>query len=303
MLVCCFAAVTGHTQGLVLKEKFAGFLFRGSSPVGALSSKTRYDGELDYTLTTNGLIIVNRLHDDRPDQVNVFENLKYRCFLHDDKTFRLTGIFTHNLGFQHYIDSITRINIDDDNLYLRLDYMISGKASLMLLSNFTSRLTNGFDYIVSDSGNQLRILSSSFLTPLIWTASFGINYLLKDYGWVSLGLSSFKLTSILNKGVFGGGQIMKYYGIEQGKTHLLEYGVTFQLQIDRNISQTLHWDCDLLLFKNYNSQVDLALKNLIGLKINRYLKASLQMRVFYEEERCKHLQFENLLSVGFNLHL
>lgn len=303
MLVCFLATLAGHSQGLILREKLAGSLFSGSFPLGSVPARTRYNGEFDYTLSANGLILVNRLNDDRPDQVNVFQNLKYRCFLHDDKTFRFTATFIHNLGFQHYFDSITRINLDDDNLSLRLDFMINDKASVMLLSNFTSRLTKGFDYMTTDSGNQVRILSSSFLTPLIWTASFGINCVLKNFGWVNLGLSAFKLTSILNKGVFAGGRIVKYYGIEQGSTHLLEYGVSLQVQIDRNISQLLHWDCDLILFKNYNSQVDLTLKNLIGLKINRYLKASLQTRVLYEEERCKHLQMENLLSVGFYLHL
>jgi hypothetical protein len=44
-------------------------------------------------------------------------------------------------------------------------------------------------------------------------------------------------------------------------------------------------------------------KNLFGLKINKFLKTSLSTKILYEEKLNKHLQFENLLSIGFSIHL
>jgi hypothetical protein len=73
--------------------------------------------------------------------------------------------------------------------------------------------------------------------------------------------------------------------------------------IEKDILKKLHWNFDLLLFKNYNTPPDMILKNLFGLRINRFLKTSLQTRIFYEEKLSRQLQFENILSVGLNLHL
>ena len=303
LLFCCLARISAYSQELSIKEMIARYLLRNSFSIGSISDKIRFTDELDYTLTANGLILVNWLHDNKINQVCVFQNLKYQYLLQNDKTFRFSGTFTHNLGFQHYFDSITKVNIDDNILTTRLDIKTDERFSFSISSCITSRLMNGFDYITSDSGMQIKVLNSSFLTPLIWTMSIGIGYTWKESGFVTFGFSSCKLTSILNKQIFSIRGITNYYGIEQGKTHLLEYGFTFQLLIDRDIFRIIHWDCDLLLFKNYNSPVDLALKNLFGLRINKFLKVTLQTRIFYEEKLCKYFQFENLLAVGFYFHL
>jgi len=303
LLFCFLMRFSGYSQEFSIKDIIARYLLRNSLHIGSIPDKIRFTDELEYTLTANGFILVNWLHDDKADQVNVFQNLKYQCLLQNNKTFRFSGTFIHNLGFQHYFDSITKINIDDNNLTARLDIKIDARFAFTISSNITSRLMNGFDYVTTDSGMQIKVLNSSFLTPLMLTMTLGIGYTWKDFGIVNLGISSGKLTSILNKQIFSTRKITSYYGIAQGKTYLLEYGFAFQLLIDKDIFRILHWDCDLLLFKNYNSPVDLAFKNLFGLRINKFLKATLQTRISYEEKMCKHLQFENLLSVGLYLQL
>jgi hypothetical protein len=295
--------ISGFSQEFSIKDMIARYMLRNSLHIGSIPEKVRFTDELDYTLTTNGFILVNWLHDNKVNQVNVFQTLKYQCSLQNDKTCRFSGTFIHNLGFQHYFDSITKVQIDDNNFTARLDIKIDERLAVTINSIITSRLLNGYDYVTTDSGLQTKILNSSFLTPLIWNLSFGFGYTWKDFGSLNLGISSFKLTSILNKQIFSIREITNYYGIEQGKTHLLEYGFTFQLLIDKDIFRKLHWNCDLLLFKNYNSAVDLAFKNFLGLAINKFLKASIQTRIFYEERLCKNLQIENLLSVGFYFQL
>jgi hypothetical protein len=303
LLFCCMVSAKGYSQELSLKEMIARYLLRNSFTLGSRPGRIRFTDELDYSLTANGFMLFNWLHDDKVNQVNAFQNLKYQYSLQNNQTFRFSGTFIHTLGFQHYFDSITKVNIDDNNLTARLDIKIDGGVAITINSTISSRLLNGFDYLTTDSGTQVRILNSSFLTPLIWTMSFGIGYILNDFGSATLGVSSGKLTSILNKQIFSIRGITSYYGIEYGKTHLLEYGFTFQLLIDKDIFRIFHWDCDLLLFKNYDAPVDLTFKNLLGFRINKFLKASLQTRICYEEKLCKHLQFENLLSVGVYFHL
>jgi hypothetical protein len=303
LLFCCIVTISGYSQEYSIKDMIAGYILRGSLHIVSAAEKVRFTDELDYTFTTNGFILINWLHDNKVNQVNVFQNLKYQYSLQNVKTFRFSGTFIHNLGFQHFFDSITKVQIDDNNFTSRLDIKVDERLSVTINSVLTSRLMNGYDYMMTDSGTQIKILNSSFLTPLIWNLSLGIGYSWKEFGSLNLAISSFKLTSILNKQIFSIREITSYYGIEMGKTHLLEYGLTFQLLIDKDIFRKLHWNCDLLLFKNYNLPVDLALKNLFGLAINKFLKASIQTRIFYEEKQCKNLQIENLLSVGFYFHL
>ena len=184
-----------------------------------------------------------------------------------------------------------------------MDIRISGRFNYAFDSRITSRLMNGFDLRVNDSGDFVKILNSSFLTPLICTLSTGLGYGWDNFGTINLGISAVKLTYILNRQIFGIRGTTNYYGIEKGKDHLFEYGLSFQVMIDKDLLKMLHWNFDLLLFKNYNSAADLALKNLFAVRINKFLKTSFQTRIFYEEKLSKHLRFENILSVGFNLHL
>jgi len=303
LLFCWLISINGNSQELSLKEIIARSLFRNSMNIGTVPGKFKFTNDLEYSLTANGFILINWLHDDKVNQVNLFQNLKYRCLFQDNKTFRFSGTFVHNLGFLHNFDGITKVNIDDNTLTTRLDIKIGRRFAFTINSYMTSRLMNGYDYLTNDSGQQIKVLNSSFLTPLIWTFSIGLGYTCESFGSVNLGLSAAKLTYILNDHIFEIRRITTYYGIREGKTHLLEYGFTFQLLIDKDIFKKIHWNCDLALFKNYNSPIDLTFKNLFGLKINKFLTTNFQTRIFYEEKLSKHFQFENLLSIGFFFHL
>ena len=118
-----------------------------------------------------------------------------------------------------------------------------------------------------------------------------------------MGFSGGKLTFIRDISIFEIRKSNSFYGVEKGRNYLLEYGMTFQMLIDKDLSKNLHWNCDLLLFKNYHAPVDLTFRNNIGLKINKYLKTSMSTKILYEEKLSKHLQFENLISIGFTIRL
>jgi hypothetical protein len=71
-----------------------------------------------------------------------------------------------------------------------------------------------------------------------------------------------------------------------------------QILLDKDVFKRVHWNCDVLIFKNYRKPVDLVMKSIIGIKITKYLRTSIQTRVFYEQEMSKSIQFENLVSLG-----
>lgn len=266
-------------------------------------ARLRIAQELEYSVSFNDYLFMNWLHDKNANQITCLQNLKYHMIAENDKGLSVSNQFIHNLGFQHYFDSITKVYTDDNTLSTKIDFRIKKNYTLSFNSNLASRWLQGFDYSVDDSGKQAIILNSKFLTPLIWTISLGFGLIWKDFGSLNLGISSAKLTYIQQTKIFEIRHVTEYWGVPEGKNHLLEYGLSLQFLVNKDFLDRVHWDCDLLLFKNYNTPVDLNFKNLVGIRINKFLKTSIQTRVFYEEKVSKNLQLENLVSLGFYVHL
>jgi len=302
-LACCFVSDEGFSQALSLKEMIARYLFKKSFSFPTAKENFILSHSLDYSLTTNLYFLVNWVHDDKHNQINLLHNLKYKCYLQNSDNVHLTNTFIHNLGIQYFFDSIVKVNIDDNTFTTRLDIGIFKKISFAFDSRISSRLMKGFDFIIDDSGRHVRVLNSSFLTPLICTFSIGIGYNWANTGFLNIGISSAKLTYIHNRQIFAIRGISNYYGIEEGKSSLFEYGFTLKVMIDKDILKLLNWNLDLLVFKNYRTPPELAVKNIFDLRLSKYLKTSLQTRIFYEQKLSKHLQLENILSVGFNFQL
>jgi hypothetical protein len=303
ILICCVFGIAGRAQDLTLPEWIAKHIIRTTLTIGRAPPRLSCTDHLEYTLTPDCLVLINWLHDSRINKIDLIQSFQYRYLLANGRGFRLSGSFVHNLGFVHYFDSITKAGIDDNTLSTRMDLTLHKRLSFTMIAAVSSRLLNGYDYINTNSGTTIRVLNSAFLTPAVCTFSCGLGYTLKNFGSLHLGISSLKLTSILNREIFSARKISSYYGIEQGKTCRLEYGILLQMIIDKDFFRILHWDCDLQIFRNYYDAPDLSMKNLFGLRITRFLKIVLQTRIFYEEKVSRHLQVENLFSIGFSVQM
>jgi len=265
--------------------------------------KVKYEQELDYSFSFSNFLFLNWHHDKNANQSILLQNLKYKFSLSGDSLVRFSGSFLHNLGLQSYFDSLTKIQTDDNTLNTRFDIRIHKNLNFTINSILTSRFMNGYDYSVDDSGSIVKILNSSFCTPLLWTFSGGFSVKWQGFGSFNLGLSTAKLTYIRDKSIFEKQKVTKFYGVPEGKGHLFEYGLSLQFLADKEFFKRVRWNCDLLVFKNYTSPVDVTLKNNFGIRINRFLKASIQTRVFYEETVSRSIQLENLVIFGFYVHL
>ena len=302
-MLFCLISLRTNSQGLSLQE-WIGKQFLQTSLMKNLSpEKIRVNHELDYSLSANCFLFINYRNNANTNQAGLYQNLKFQCTIGNETYFTMTNIFIHNLGVRHYFDSITQMNEDDNSLTTRLNLKLFHELTFTFNSNITTRLLKGFDYMINDSGQLVKLLNGSFLTPLIWTFSWGVSYSWIHFGSLTLGINGGKLTHIRENKIFQIRGINSYYGIEKGDNHLLEYGMVFHLLIDKDLFAILYWNCDLLLFKNYNRPIDMTLKNLFGLKINKFLKTSLSTKILYEEKLSRHLQVENLLSIGFYIHL
>jgi hypothetical protein len=265
--------------------------------------KLKYEKGLDYTISVSNFLFLNWHHDKNANQIILLQNLKYKFSLSGDSLLLFSGSFLHNLGLQSYFDSLTKIQADDNTLTTRLDIRIRKNLNFTVNSILTSRLMNGYDYYVDDSGRIVKTPNSSFCTPLLWTFSGGFSLKWKNFGSLSLSLSTAKLTYIRDRSIFGKQRVNRFYGVPEGKDHLFEYGLSLQFLADKEFFKRVNWSCDLLVFKNYTAPVDFILKNNLGIRINRFLKASIQTRVFYEETVSRSIQMENLVTFGFYVHL
>ncbi|MCX6245968.1 MAG: DUF3078 domain-containing protein [Bacteroidetes bacterium] len=278
---------------------------QGNCSPDSLSSgkKPRFKHELEYSIALSSYLYMKWHHDKSAGNVILLQKLNYKFCFSRDSLVKFSGSLVHDLGIQSYFDSITKVHTDDNTLNTRFEIRIKKNLSFSINSNLASQLLNGYDYSVSSSGAGIRTLNSSFLTPLLWTFSGGFSLAWPMFGSLSVGFSSAKLTWIRDRSIFEKQKTEKFYGVPEGKNHLFEYGLSMQLMVDKDFCKKVKWNCDLLVFKNYNSPVDVSLKNNLGFRINNFLKAGIQTRVLYEEMISKSIQLENLVTFGVFVHL
>jgi len=265
--------------------------------------KYRFFQEIDYSLAFSNFLFLNWQHEKNANNIAILQKLRYQTVVDNNQNFRIINLFIHNLGFQIFFDSITRFQTDDNTLDTRFEFKLVKYLTFNFNSNLSTRFFHGYDYQTDSLGSLVKILNSSFLTPLFWTFSLGLGWTWPGFGIAGLGISAAKMTFVRDKSVYTEQAVPIYYGVPRDKDLLFEYGLSVHLMVDKNFQNRVRWLCDILVFKNYNNPIDLTLKNLIDIRINKFLKTSIQTRLFYEEKVCKNFQMENMISLGFFLHL
>lgn len=255
--------------------------------------------QLEYSLSLSGVLFINWEHDSNGNQVMMVQDLIYQCRAESGKTFRFSQKMAHHLGVQYFFDSIVRVHVDDNQFETRMEWKIWKNHGGFFSALLSTRIFNCYQTMVNDSGNLVRTLSSSFLTPFTGLFSGGIQLKWPLLGSLNIGLTSAKLTWVRDRGIYETLQVTTYYGVPLEKRYLFEYGLSIQLLINHDLLKWLHWDCDLIIFKNTNLPPDISVKNNLGFRLTKFLKARIQTRLYYEERVSKKVQLENLVSVGF----
>jgi hypothetical protein len=304
LLLCAwFVSVSGGGQNLIWKDTIVLFSFAETACFPVAAQRFRLSQDLEYSLSCSALYFLNRQHGDPVGNVSLLQHFSYRSQATRSGNVNISNYFLHDLGIQYFFDSISRFQPDENSLDTQVDVRIGKNLSFAVFSNLTTRMFNSYFYASGSSGNLKKTLSASFLTPLLCTLSSGFAWALPQLGTLSMGLSSAKLTWICNREVYRQQHIPEFYGVPQDKNLVFEYGLSVHLLVDRDFIKRVHWNCDLLIFKNFQNPVDLVMKNLIGIRINRFLKTSIQTRLYYETEVSKNIRMENLLSLGFYFYL
>lgn len=290
-------------QQLVWRDRDTLSAIRIPVDTGQALLKLRITQSVEYALTLSGGFFINWEHDPNSNQVMLMQDLVYQCRGETPKGIFFSQKVTQHLGFQYFFDSIARFHVDDNQFETRLEWKIRKNHGCFLSALLSTRIFNSYRFSVSDSGCLVRTLSSSFLTPLTGIFSGGVRFKWPLFGSLNIGLTSAKLTWILDRSIYASLGTAIYYGVPEEKRYLFEYGLSLQLLINHDVLKWLHWDCDLLLFKNTNLPPDISIRNNLGFRLAKNLKARIQTRIYYEESVSKKVQLENIISVGLMLVL
>ena len=296
-----FILETVSSQNLMYGDSLLLMPFARLAPPGASLMLFRITQDYDYSLTSSGLLFFNWKQDRGPGQAAILQHFNVRSKLTNDKNLQITGAWNHELGIQVFFDSISRFYPDGNTVDIKAELKSGRKTNCFFSVRFTTRLFNGYDIVPDTSGGYRHVLNSAFLTPLVCTFSGGVNWLSPSLGSFNLGLTGAKLTYVRDKTIYDELNIREFYGVPGDKNFNIEYGITLHLLINKDLLKFLHWDFDLLAFKNFRKPVDISIKNQVGIKISKYLKGMIQTKLLYNEVISKHIQLENLLSAGVSL--
>lgn len=302
-IICCagcFPQTNAFAQDLIWDPAASALVIAGCSSSG--SSEVIIKNELDYTVALSGFSVLNGTSDKTACQLSFLQSLKYRIRF-SSKRFQFSNDLVHTLGLLYYIDSTGKFQPDENTLTSRLSYDAARFLQFTASSVLASRIFNLREKAVDSDGSEIKRTTSSFLTPLVCNFAGGIGFNFERRLIIDIGLASAKLTYILDPGIFDRTGKDRCFGVARGKRSCLEYGLSLHVVVDRQFGKRIQWNCDLLLFRADASAVDLSLKNLFAYRIGRFLKTSLQTRLFYDEDVNLKLRMENLLSVGFDFHL
>ncbi len=299
LLVCLFICRLS-AQDFTWDDSLHYLVFR--PPFAKQPRRFTFNNNLDYSVSLSGYYSMNGNSNKTDCQFAFNQNIRYN-FSVGARSFHLSNNLVHSLGLLCYFDSLSRFQTDENTLTTRLSYDISGSIQISVSSILSTRIFNEWDVTTGPGGSVIRTNTSSFLTPMLGTFSGGVGFRFRNSGTLDIGISSAKLTFIRDRGIFDKTGRDTYLGIKRGRNSVFEYGLSLHLLIDRSVGKKIQWNCDLLLFKSDNMGMDLTFKNLFACKINRFLKTSLETRLFYDEDVSKQLRMENLLSLGFDFHL
>lgn len=198
----------------------------------------------------------------------------------------------------------------DDHLYLTSQYGYqlgnSGKWFYSGLLDFKTQFARGYIY----NKDNTQTFNSAFLSPAYVLVSAGINYKPNDNFNIFLSPLTERWTIVRSDVLSNEGK----YGVTPGKHSYNELGAFLTARYQKDLTADISWTSRVDVFSNYKhnpQNVDIYFNNLIGMKINRYLAATITLNFIYDDDmrvpskedpdrEVAKLQIQEALGIGFS---
>jgi hypothetical protein len=224
--------------------------------------------------------------------------------LHKGNKHTWDNSFDFNYGYIQTTSQGGRKNDDRIDILSKYGSRIdtNNKIYLSVLGNFRSQFFNGYNYYSKDSST----LTSTFLSPAYILLSVGFDFK------PSKNLSIF-LSPLTNRTTYVGSRKLYMkgaYGLPPGTNYRNEIGAFASTNYFTDITSSIKYRGRLDLFSNYGHNpfnVDLYMTNLFSFKINKFLSATYNLDMIYDDDvklfgkngDSPGLQLKSLIGIGF----
>jgi len=169
------------------------------------------------------------------------------------------------------------------------------KWFVTVLANFRTQFDNGYN-----NPDDKKVISK-FMAPGYLVAGLGITYSPAQFFTLYLSPASGRFTFVMDKKLSDSGAC----GVDPGKKWRGEFGPYLRADLNRDFGKSVNISSTLELFSDYlhdfgNMDVNWSL--LISLKVNKWLAASIQTQLIYDNDvkidGKPNTQFKELLGIG-----
>jgi hypothetical protein len=208
-----------------------------------------------------------------------------------------------NLGYIKTTSLGDRKNDDRIDLLSKYGYALKPKVNLSGLVNFRTQFFNGYTY-----PNDVKTLSSGFLSPAYLLASIGIDY--KPATDLSIFISPItsRWVIVTNDSLSSIGA----YGVNPGKKSINEIGAFLSINYMKAFNKIVSYKGRLDLFSNYKKDpqnVDLFMSNVFAAKLSKVLSATWSLDLIYDDNvrlfgkngTSPALQVKSLIGLGLQV--
>lgn len=208
-----------------------------------------------------------------------------------------------NFGYINTTSLGSRKNDDRFDILSKYGYSLdsTNKIFLSALFNFRTQFFDGSTYI-DGTGT----LNSTFLSPAYLFLAAGFDY--KPFNNFSLFLSPLteRMTIVTSKRLSG------QYGVAVGKNSINQIGAFASINFKSPVFKNVTYKGKLDLFTDYGNNpgnVDMYFTNFLNFKINKYLSASYNLDLIYDDDvklfgknaDSPGLQLKSLIGIGFSM--
>lgn len=196
----------------------------------------------------------------------------------------------------------TQKSTDKIEFATQLGYTTDNKWYYSAMADFKTQFAKGYNYPNRDE------YISKFMAPAYATLSVGIEYKPEDKFYsVYFSPLAAKFTFVQDDSLSAKG----YFGVDPGDKFRAEFGAYLKAKAEKDIMENVKLMTDVNFFTAYDKSfgnVDVEWNLLINMKINKYLNASLNTTLKYDDDvkyidtdGNKHgarVQFKEILGIG-----
>lgn len=294
-------AVCGYAQEPTIK-RLPGEVFRSvkKDPADTAAWRVKKAGLLNLNIAQGSLQNWAAGGDRFSLSLNAYANYYY---LYKKGRYNWDNNFDFNFGFIQTTSLGSRKNDDRIDLLSKAGYRINDGERWFVsgLLNFRSQLFDGLSY----SGTK-GTLTSTLFAPAYITVSAGADY--KPTNTLSVFISPLTARTV----VIASRRLRELglYGVPKGRGSISEMGAFVSANYRSDFFRMISYKARLDLFSNYQNKplnVDLFMTNTVAFKINRYLSATYNLDLIYDDDirlfgdnkNSPGLQIKSIIGIGF----